>query len=139
MSEMLSKKINDLNELIKTHKELKAKTVDKRLTELNFYDRTSKLFEPITKAVEKQSENINENLDVLKKSINSSSIVPAIESSSAPAMESSSNPIVLAPPLEGIDNNCFFKGVSQTNEGAFFGVRGSAQLFVKKMVYKRNK
>ena len=74
----LSKKINNLDELIKTRKELKAKTVDNRLTELNFYDRSAKLFEPITKAVEKQTENINENLHVLKKSINSS-ILPAIE------------------------------------------------------------
>ena len=69
----MNKKINDLNELIKTRNELKAKTVDKRLTELNFYDRTSKLFKPITKAVEKQTENINENLDVLKKQLNSQS------------------------------------------------------------------
>ena len=68
-SNALSKKINDLNELMKMRKELKAKTVDKKLTELNFFDRTAKLFKPITKAVEKQTENINENLDVLKKQL----------------------------------------------------------------------
>ena len=68
----MNKKINDLNELIKTRNELKAKTVDKRLTELDFFDRTSKLFKPITKAVEKQTENLNENL-VLKKQLNSQS------------------------------------------------------------------
>ena len=57
-----------MNELIETRQEFKAKTVDNRLTELNFY-RSAKLFEPNTKTVEKQTENINENLDVLKKQI----------------------------------------------------------------------
>ena len=39
-------------------KELKAKTIDRRLTELNLFDRTSKLFAPIINVVEKQNENL---------------------------------------------------------------------------------
>ena len=66
MSEALRKKLQDLDTLNKTREELKAKTIDKRLTELNFFERTSKLFSPITKAIEKQ----NENLEVLKNNIN---------------------------------------------------------------------
>ena len=62
------KQLNDIRE------NLKAKSIDKRLTELNFFDRTSKLFSPITETVKKQAENINENLDVLKKSLNNQQI-----------------------------------------------------------------
>ena len=108
------KQLNDICE------NLKAKSIDKRLTELNFIDRTSKLFSPITKAVEKQTKNINS--DVLKKSINSSSSVSAIKSLS-----------ILAPPLQGLSNNSFFKGVYRTDEGTFYGIKGSPQLIVKKI------
>ena len=62
MSEALENKLKSLNDLNNLRKELKAKTIDRRLTELNLFDRTSKLFAPIINVVEKQ----NENLEVLK-------------------------------------------------------------------------
>ena len=48
MSEALENKLKSLNDLNNLRKELKAKTIDRRLTELNLFDRTSKLFQPIT-------------------------------------------------------------------------------------------
>ena len=66
MSEALENKLKSLNDLNNLRKELKAKTIDRRLTELNLFDRTSKLFAPIINVVEKQ----NENLEVLKNNLN---------------------------------------------------------------------
>ena len=54
---------------MKLQKELKAKTIDKKLTQLNFYDRTSKLFKPITNTIEKGTKDINENLKVLENAL----------------------------------------------------------------------
>ena len=65
MSEALENKLKSLNDLNNLRKELKAKTIDRRLTELNLFDRTSKLFAPIINVVEKQ----NENLEVLKNNL----------------------------------------------------------------------
>ena len=65
MSEALENKLKSLNDLNNLRKELKAKTIDRRLTELNLFDRTSKLFAPIVNVVEKQ----NENLEVLKNNL----------------------------------------------------------------------
>ena len=67
MSEALENKLKSLNDLNNLRKELKAKTIDRRLTELNLFDRTSKLFAPIINVVEKQ----NENLEVLKNNLTS--------------------------------------------------------------------
>ena len=44
--------MDNLEKLVKLQKELKAKTIDRKLIQLNFYDRTSKLFQPITNAIE---------------------------------------------------------------------------------------
>ena len=65
MSKALDNKLKNLNNLHKLRKELKAKTVDKRFTELNIFDRTSQLYAPITNVFEKQ----NENLEVLKNNL----------------------------------------------------------------------
>ena len=70
MSEALENKLKSLNDLNNLRKELKAKTIDRRLTELNLFDRTSKLFAPIINVVEKQ----NENLEVLKNNLTNNHI-----------------------------------------------------------------
>ena len=64
----LSKKMDNLEKLVKLQKELKAKTIDRKLTQLNFYDRTSKLFQPIT--IEEGTKDINENLKILENALN---------------------------------------------------------------------
>ena len=61
--------MENLEKLVKLQKELKAKTIDKKLTQLNFYDRTSKLFKPITNTIEKGTKDINENLKVLENAL----------------------------------------------------------------------
>ena len=66
----LSKKMDNLEKLVKLQKELKAKTIDRKLTQLNFYDRTSKLFQPITNTIEKGTKDINENLKILENALN---------------------------------------------------------------------
>ena len=77
MSEALENKLKSLNDLNNLRKELKAKTIDRRLTELNLFDRTSKLFAPIVNVVEKQ----NENLEVLKNNLTSNNIQRTLPSS----------------------------------------------------------
>ena len=70
MSEALENKLKSLNDLNNLRKELKAKTIDRRLTELNLFDRTSKLFQPITNTIEKGTKDINENLKILENALN---------------------------------------------------------------------
>ena len=77
MSEASENKLKRLNKLHNLCKELKAKTVDRKLTELNLFDRTSELFKPITTVVEKQ----NENLEVLKNNLTSNNIQRTLPSS----------------------------------------------------------
>ena len=62
--------VTNLEKLVKLQKELKAKTIDRKLTQLNFYDRTSKLFKPITNTIEKGTKDINENLKILENALN---------------------------------------------------------------------
>ena len=49
--------MDNLEKLVKLQKELKAKTIDRKLTQLNFYDRTSKLFQPITDTIEEGTKD----------------------------------------------------------------------------------
>ena len=65
----LSKKMDNLEKLLKLQKELKAKTIDRKLTQLNFYDRTSKLFQPITDTIEEGTKDIIENLKILENAL----------------------------------------------------------------------
>ena len=67
---MTTKELESLRKLVDLQKELKAKTIDKKLTQLDFYDRTSKLFKPITNTIEEQSTDINENLKALETALN---------------------------------------------------------------------
>ena len=66
----LENKLKSLNDLNNLRKELKAKTIDRRLTELNLFDRTSKLFQPITNTIEEGTKDINENLKILENALN---------------------------------------------------------------------
>ena len=97
MSEALENKLKSLNDLNNLRKELKAKTIDRRLTELNLFDRTSKLFAPIINVVEKQ----NENLEVLLPSSgnNQKRILPS------PDIFKSIRDHSMFLPIEGEDNN----------------------------------
>ena len=70
MSEALENKLKSLNDLNNLRKELKAKTIDRRLTELNLFDRTSKLFQPITNTIKEGTKDINENLKILENALN---------------------------------------------------------------------
>ena len=74
ISEVMPKALKYLKQLNSVCEDLRAKSIDKQLTELNFFDRTSKLFSPITETVKKQAENINENLDVLKEQLTSAGV-----------------------------------------------------------------
>ena len=40
------------------------------IAQLNFYDRTSKLFQPITDTIEEGTKDINENLKILENALN---------------------------------------------------------------------
>ena len=105
------KSLEYLKQLNNIRENLKAKSIDKRLTELNFFDRTSKLFSPITETVKKQAENINENLDVLKKSLNNQQI----------QLLSSQN--IALPPAEihkSIKNHSVFLPHNQQQNGDLF-------------------
>ena len=62
--------MDNLEKLVKIQNELKAKTIDRKLTQLNFYDRTSKLFQPITDTIEEGTKDINENLKILENALN---------------------------------------------------------------------
>ena len=62
--------VTNLEKLVKLQKELNAKTIDRKLTQLNFYDRTSKLFQPITDTIEEGTKDINENLKILENALN---------------------------------------------------------------------
>ena len=62
--------MDNLEKLVKLQNELKAKTIDRKLTQLNFYDRTSKLFQPITDTIEEGTKDINENLKILENALN---------------------------------------------------------------------
>ena len=50
--------LKSLQNLNKLQKELKAKTIDKVLTDNTFFERTSELFKPLIKSNEKQAETI---------------------------------------------------------------------------------
>ena len=65
----LSKKMDNLEKLAKLQKRIKAKTIDRKLTQLNFYYRTSKLFQQITNTIKKK-QDINENLKILVNALN---------------------------------------------------------------------
>ena len=62
--------MDNLEKFVKLQKELKAKTIDRKLTQLIFYDRTSKLFQPITDTIEEGTKDINENLKILENALN---------------------------------------------------------------------
>ena len=62
--------MDNLEKLVKIQNELKAKTIDRKLTQLNFYDRTLKLFQPITDTIEEGTKDINENLKILENALN---------------------------------------------------------------------
>ena len=47
--------IETLKALDKINKTLKAKTIDQKLTEMEFYDRQQEIFKPITNEIKKQS------------------------------------------------------------------------------------
>ena len=51
INEAHNEKIKDLLNLYKVRKESKAKTIDQKLSNLTFYNRTSKLFQPITNKI----------------------------------------------------------------------------------------
>ena len=56
-----------LKKLNKLQAELKAKTIDKALTDRNFYERTSEMFKPLIESNEKQTEDINKNFKITRR------------------------------------------------------------------------
>ena len=102
MSEALENKLKSLNDLNNLRKELKAKTIDRRLTELNLFDRTSKLFAPIVNVVEKQ----NENLEALKNNLTNNHIQRTLPS---PELFKSIKDHSMFIPIEESNGEIFFK------------------------------
>ena len=58
--------IESLKKLNKVQSELKAKTIDKILTDNNFFERTSELFKPLIQSNEKQTEDTKDINKILK-------------------------------------------------------------------------
>ena len=135
MSEALENKLKSLNDLNNLRKELKAKTIDRRLTELNLFDRTSKLFAPIINVVEKQ----NENLEVLKNNLTNNHIQRTLPS--AELFKSIRNHSIFIP-IEESNGEIFFKlknrdapqlkfNPSKPNELTIFPNDGSKEIKTK--------
>ena len=102
MSEALENKLKSLNDVNNLRKELRAKTIDRRLTELNLIDRTSKLFAPIINVVEKQ----NENLEVLKNNLTNNHIQRTLPS---PELFKSIRNHSIFIPIEESNGEIFYK------------------------------
>ena len=135
MSEALENKLKSLNDLNNLRKELKAKTIDRRLTELNLFDRTSKLFAPIINVVEKQ----NENLEVLKNNLTNNNQQRTLPS---PELFKSIKDHSMFLPIEESNGEIFFKlknrdapqlkfNPSKPNELTIFPNDGSQEIKTK--------
>ena len=135
MSEALENKLKSLNDLNNLRKELKAKTIDRRLTELNLFDRTSKLFAPIINVVEKQ----NENLEVLKNNLTNNHIQRTLPS---PELFKSIKDHSMFIPIEESNGEIFYKlknrdapqlkfNPSKPNELTIFPNDGSQEIKTK--------
>ena len=112
MSEALENKLKSLNDLNNLRKELKAKTIDRRLTELNLFDRTSKLFAPIINVVEKQ----NENLEVLKNNL--------INQQKMPSSGDNQQRTLPSPELfKSIKDHSMFLPIEESNGEIFFKLK----------------
>ena len=70
----LNREIDALKRLAHVRKELNAKTLDRTLTDLSFFERSSKLFEPLIES------NVNDNLKELEKGIKQQNMLSALES-----------------------------------------------------------
>ena len=110
--------IETLKALDKINKTLKAKTIDQKLTEMEFYDRQQEIFKPITNEIKKQSEQSEDNINQLKLSIENN--------------KNNLNEITF-PGLENIEkkraNNSFFNPISTTtNNTTLFGINSQVQL-----------
>ena len=113
MSEALENKLKSLNDLNNLRKELKAKTIDRRLTELNLFDRTSKLFAPIINVVEKQ----NENLEVLKNNlINQQKTLPSSDDNQQRTLPSTEL-------FKSIKDHSMFIPIEESNGEIFFKLK----------------
>ena len=113
MSEALENKLKSLNDLNNLRKELKAKTIDRRLTELNLFDRTSKLFAPIINVVEKQ----NENLEVLKNNlINQQKALPSSDDNQQRTLPSTEL-------FKSIKDHSMFLPIEESNGEIFFKLK----------------
>ena len=110
--------IETLKALDKINKTLKAKTIDQKLTEMEFYDRQQEIFKPITNEIKKQTEQSEDNINQLKLSIENN--------------KNNLNEITF-PGLENIEkkraNNSFFNPISTTtNNTTLFGINSQVQL-----------
>ena len=65
----LTKQIQALEKLTDLKKQLNAKTLDRKLTDINFFERTNKLFQPLIDSNVKQTETITDNLKEVENNI----------------------------------------------------------------------
>ena len=72
----LNREIDALKRLAYVHKELNAKTLDGTLTDLSFFERSSKLFEPLIES----NVKVNDNLKELEKGIKQQNMPSVLES-----------------------------------------------------------
>ena len=64
---ILNREIDALERLAHVRKELNAKTLDRTLTDLSFFERSSKLFEPLIESNVKVNDNLKELEKVIKQ------------------------------------------------------------------------
>ena len=99
----LSKEIEDLKALSSLKNELIAKTLDSKLTDLSFYERSSQMFQPLIDS----NDKVNENLKTLEEGLKQQNVMlaPRIEESKIPEVKLSPR----TPLTEETGGNSWFK------------------------------
>ena len=108
----LSKEIEALKTLSSLTKELNAKTLDRKLTDLSFYERTSQLFQPLTDS----NAKVNESLKTLEEGLKQQNVMlaPRVEESKIPEVKLSPR----TPLTEETGGNSWFK--QHEADGAYY-------------------
>ena len=120
-----------LKKLNKLQAELKAKTIDKALTDRNFYERTSEMFKPLIESNEKQTEDINKNLKSLEENMKKTSPIQIVHQIIDRKF------IKLEIKLEQqVENLCWFPMI--LDQGYSFGGSRTVFKMITNFIYKRS-
>ena len=93
----LTKQIQALEKLTDLKKQLNAKTLDRKLTDINFFERTNKLFQPLIDSNVKQTEKITDNLKEVENNIK--------QQNTLLQLHNNNNNNILEPRTSGKDEN----------------------------------